>query len=342
MLTRTIVVVLGILSSIACFAQTFTPGAQSPIALHAAAQDVYRMEASSAVFFGCVPPSPCLCLVENQGELKGTFQTRRQYSNNPSIRTWQVEEVNWLSVGDHGEHRIVGSGRLSIGTPGVLTVIQIRLELTLRVDDGEPMQYDSGWQALSTNEGRISLHLSPTQLDDCIGYAFQVDAAKLLPGDLARYTLDADSLFSEGCFDPCDCPIAFAPIAGKFALVPLFSDAAIPYPFEEYALVSLRASSTQDAPTTPPFVRARGSGIYRIFRSLAPLDSHRLQATLTLNRNAPNNLPQPIDFDSGWAPLSPPTFDAPPERVDIDIAENAFHCFDRVFMFRATRVNNIP
>lgn len=125
--------------------------------------------------------------------------------------------------------------------------------------------------------------------------------------DLPRiYRLLPGSEVSEGCFDPCACPIAQTPISrGRFVLTRVSSDPLYTY---------FRVSNVQLE--VPGFNRSyTGAGTYRFGGEFALVN----QMTLDLAGNDVTT----VHFDSGVAVVG-----APWPRIDVSLSRNHLYCFD--------------
>ncbi len=127
------------------------------------------------------------------------------------------------------------------------------------------------------------------------------------------FLLSPDSLYQEGCFDPCLCPVMFRePAKGSFSL----SFAAFDPPFIVYDVLDINWS-------VPGLNKTfTGAGKYRIgWRGTA---QQQLQVDLSENGAAP------VRFDSGLVPVT-----APFPRIDVAISEHGFYCYDKAFYLKA-------
>ncbi len=124
------------------------------------------------------------------------------------------------------------------------------------------------------------------------------------------YRLTPDADFTEGCFDPCACPIWFNDsLRGKFRLTP---DSIDPL-FDNYTVTGVRLALFFSPNTVRRF---EGAGTYRIGGEFALMN----QMTLELSDDgAP-----PETFDSNLI-VGGVGF---PDRIDLTISKNDLFCFD--------------
>lgn len=133
------------------------------------------------------------------------------------------------------------------------------------------------------------------------------------------YRLNEPASFSEGCLPPCLCPIAlYDELYGTFTLK---STGADPQRYVHYAVGNVNWSLTQGGND----VRITGSGEYIVGGPL--VIRQRLQLDLSFDNQAP------IHFDSGLIT------GGGTNPIAIDIAQNGFYCFDRVFSVNASPVS---
>ncbi len=290
---------------------------------------VYRLGDGASFAEGCIGGDPpCLCPIQLGQNLRGTMLLRPTPSGVDTLQRFRVEQVNWLGS-LNGERRIVGDGTLEIdtSTDGPSPAFT-RLQLRLRIGEGDFVDYDSGWVELY-DFNSVDISIAPVG-NPCFGAVFTVSALPVPATEMIGYALGDTSLFFEGCYEPCLCPISFAQVAGGFALVPLPNAPAI---HDEWALVRINWRSFDDTPGAPSFITARGAGIYQInTAALTPVPPHRLVLDLDVNRLTPEQ--QPVNYDSGWV-FKTEDIGASPPRIKVEAAENAFFCFDRVFSIDA-------
>ncbi len=256
---------------------------------------------------GCF--EPCLCPILVDDGLRGTFGLA-YLGNHEGIDTYAVQDVNWVGAAADGQRRVVGGGVYRIGSPDVITLLQHRLELDLRVDDEEAQHFDSGWVPIEEFAG---IHIAVAMNGFyCWDRVFNISATVVPDDRVRRYTLADSATFQRGCYDPCDCPLEPSrPIAGSFTLVaientPLRKDFAI-------VDVEWQALSTSASDSLP----IRGFGWYRLQGEFAP--EHRLNLELRVGSEPSTH------FDSGMV------FDAVEfPRIDATVSIHGMECFDTV------------
>ena len=132
-------------------------------------------------------------------------------------------------------------------------------------------------------------------------------AQPLTSGD---YDLEPQSRFTEGCLEPCMCPIWSAEeLTGSFELYFSGMDGS-------YHLFHV-LDVAWDFSRGPDNYAVRGSGTYRIDPDAR---MQRLELDLVVGEDAVDH------YDSGLVPV-----DEWFPRIGIAIAMNDFYCFDRVF-----------
>ncbi len=89
----------------------------------------YRMTDRSTFQEGCF--APCMCPILEQRPVIGTFKLTHTGSNG-GFEFYAVDDVNWTAPYSDPEIRTTGAGAYTIGSPGLLTVVQHRLELDLK------------------------------------------------------------------------------------------------------------------------------------------------------------------------------------------------------------------
>jgi len=128
----------------------------------------------------------------------------------------------------------------------------------------------------------------------------------------ALYALQKESGFTQGCFDPCMCPIQMTqPVEGSFALIERSSDA--PGLFREFDVRAVQWLVKRGA--NP--IRITGSGRYRVGGEVAL--TQQLELDLQLGGGPLQH------FDSG---LVPGGGDFP--AIDVRISINGEFCYDTV------------
>lgn len=135
----------------------------------------------------------------------------------------------------------------------------------------------------------------------------------------ALYRLNERAAFLEGCYPPCRCLLAqYDDLFGTFSLKPTGTD---PQGFTHYAVGNVNWTLTYGGTE----VRITGGGEYVTGGLL--IEQQRLELDLSFDDAAP------VHFDSGLVPgggVNP---------LAIDVAQNGFYCFDRVFSIDASPVS---
>jgi hypothetical protein len=147
------------------------------------------------------------------------------------------------------------------------------------------------------------------------GPAIAQTASDSLP---VLYRLDKGTVYEQGCFGPCLCPVLFSePVKGTFVLTP----AGVGPLFTNYTVTGINWMVTLGG--TDTFIT--GSGTYRIGGEFA------LQQELTLDLKVGDNKVE--RFTSGLV-----TGPAPFPVIAITISINNQNCFDTVFKVHASPV----
>jgi len=147
-----------------------------------------------------------------------------------------------------------------------------------------------------------------------LALGFTPDYVRAQGNGPVRYGLQSGSQLEVGCFDGCECPVLFFPMAGPFVLTQV-SDNGL---FRTFAVtgVDWRAVSATGS------LHLTGSGTYRIGGEVALV--HQLVLDLSLND-------EPLrQFDSG---LVPGGGNFP--QIDIQAALYGFACYDTVLTVHA-------
>lgn len=263
---------------------------------------------------GCFPP--CFCPVFFQEDLRGTLRLAPMPATQPGINRWRVFEANWFITWGEDIRRVVGHGEYTqVILPGGPPTH--RLTMQLSIDDEPAERYDSGHQAFVPTPGVLPLFDLSISRDGmyCYDRVFRVATERIPAAAITPYSVRGTN-YIEGCFPPCLCPVWFtADVTGRFDLVELGRARNVP----SYALVDAFWGNTLS--TTPAFpLRASGYGVYRVGSpGILPVIQHEIIMDMAINGT-------PGRLESGLipAPSLLPT-------VDIDIAENGFYCYDRVF-----------
>lgn len=266
-----------------------------------------------------------------------------------------LKDINWLvSLTNRPEDiYVTGGGTYTVtASVGVLQVIGHRMTVDLKWgNEGPTRRFDSGVVPRSAASVAtpvdIVLYEVPATTATSVPQPNQARASLRLAlapvplQQIVRYTVtDALSRFAFGCFDPCLCPVASQSMSGEFDLVPLTSP-AMGNPRSdgtlEWAMVNIRtvAPSARTPVLTPqPSRTFRGEGIFQwsptTVASNTATHSQRLRARLTDSLRT--TAPQPERFDSGTVAVTVPW-----PKLHIAIADNHFHCFNRVLY-----VSSIP
>lgn len=321
-----------------------TPSAVAPVAASA----LYRLELNSTYEQGCFPP--CLCPVFFQGRPAGTLRLVPATGPDPAYRYFTVSEVNWKiphSGLPSGEWlRATGFGTFRIQRPSANALPPFQqLTLTLVFDNAAATVFDSGVVragALFPNiDASISIHGGV-----CNDTVIRVAASPVPASDVRPFTLQG-ARYTEGCLPPCTCPTATAAALGGFSFVALPATNA--NPATDYAVVNANWSIVplNSSPAVPPGANAtlaRGYGIYTVVAGVAgaPPRQRLTMDFAFLPMAAPTPTPPAAvlrRFDSGLAPFTNAAGFAP---LNIDIAENGFACFDRVFQVRSAPARPLP
>ncbi len=248
---------------------------------------VFRMGPEGSFQEGCFPPCMCPMLMEQPviGMMKFRYTGDEQ-----GIQTYAVEDVNWKTQFLDPARRITGAGKFRIGSPGVLTLLQQRMELDLRVGDDPVQHFDSGWVPVQGNDGvRITVSINGMF---CWDRAIDIDARPVPAAEVLPYTLAPGSTYQYGCFGPCDCYIDdLRPLIGDFALVPLYDNSL----FREFAVVNVHWQAPRpDVVNTVPIF---GFGFYRNGGEVAVM--HETDLLLRLHNEGPTHFGSGLD-PGGW------------------------------------------
>ncbi|MGH9751016.1 MAG: hypothetical protein ACRD6R_13990 [Candidatus Polarisedimenticolia bacterium] len=273
---------------------------------------LYRLGERSRFEEGCF--DPCLCVTHTIERAAGTFKLTRAAGDWP-FTDFKVTEVNWLVPLPAGDLRVTGSGTYRVGGEFARSH---QLTLDLQVGDREVQRYDSGLVPASSAFPAIDIEVSMNNRF-CHDTVFTLAAAPVPATGIARYSL-SESNYLEGCFGPCDCPVATRPMVGRFGLVEILeTDMRL-----DFAVVDARFSvQPADATSTDGFP-ASGHGVYGLARRAR---EQRMILDLTLAGRGPQR------FDSGAVPWSGSL-----RRIDLMLPANGFACFDRVLDLHAVRM----
>jgi hypothetical protein len=155
---------------------------------------------------------------------------------------------------------------------------------------------------------RIRLFYSMVGIVLAFNFWFALDSSSSWATDYSLYELTDESMYLEGCYDPCDCLLMMNPtLQGSFLLnsVSQAEDGAF------FEVLEVEWQFIQEDET----ILVTGSGLYQI-------DSGQHRLTLDLLVGA-----QPVrQFDSGLVPLQSEF-----PGISIAVALNGFYCYDNVF-----------
>ena len=293
---------------------------------------VYRLEADSTYRNACF--DPCDCFLDLRSALSGTMILTRGPSTSSGERRYQVSDVNWrINVGG-GDVLVRGSGTYSwYPSLGPLTVLAHRLELDLRIGEGAtPMHFDSELIAGASDGAWPTISIVIDMNNQvCTDQVFTLNATPVDEASILRYRLDGEAFYQEGCWDPCLCPITIEqPQAGGFSLVPLPPTPEAP---TTHQWGVIRIGWFPSISITPANAVTTGSGFYSVGPSdTRPPLNQRMLVALTRPASAEE------EYDSGWVGFGPVIGVAlPPSRININIADNAFFCYNQVYGVSARR-----
>jgi hypothetical protein len=266
---------------------------------------IYRLDTGSGFEDGCF--DPCLCPVHLTDTLLGTMRLAPAPPE-PGYTVFDVTSVNWLVPGL--DWWVTGQGTYRIGGQPAVQ----RLELDLVVDSRDVQHYDSGWQPANA-AGTIALTISMNNMV-CHDTVFHLVALPIVPQNIVPYAL-SHSRYEEGCFGPCDCAVAAWPLSGRLGLLKLGSangDA-------DFAVLGFDGFVSK--PDAASGWRVTGDGLYHVGGNPK---TQRLRLDLVENGVGPTR------FDSGVVPG-----DGSLLRFVVDVAQNGFACYDRVYSIDARR-----
>jgi hypothetical protein len=271
---------------------------------------LYRLDAATDLQEGCQPP--CLCPIVYTDDVFGTLVLTFNVADPQGFVHYTVDRVNWV-VGTVGhERRVTGSGEYKVGGQ---FAIRHELMLDLSIDGAAPIHFDSGLVLGGGSFPALDISIAQNGFY-CYDTVFHVVASQVPATAITPYTLGR-TLYEEGCFAPCTCPLFRRRTVGTFGLLDLgpTSDPAQ----HHFALVDI-AWHTRPPPV-PPTQTFTGLGIYSV-------DVNTLQHRLVCDLTDANGLTQRFDsaLIAGGA-----TF----PRIDIPISVHAFVCYDQVFLMHA-------
>ncbi len=280
---------------------------------------VFRLNPGSAYEQGCY--APCLCPIMIRSGVRGTLKLIYTGSG-PALDTYAVEDVNWTVPAENDpltELRIVGSGTYQIGSPDVITLVQHRLQLDLRIGDEPVQHFDSGWVPVE-DPSKILIAVSLNGMY-CWDTVIRVDASRVPNSEIQPYLLTSDSTFQRGCFDPCDCPLeAERPLMGTFGLVPLIAS----LPVTEYAVVDVHWNVPFN--TVGESIPITGFGVYQLLGDFTL--QHRLALDLIVGNEAQAHFDSGVVLGGGAFP-----------RIDAVVSEHGIVCLDTVLHVVADPLN---
>src|SRR5882672_4138748 len=193
-----LMLVLAVASHASVLAQTVTGSG---------AAQLYRVAPPSDYGSGCF--APCMCPYMTQDGLIGTFRLTPTMPD-PLYAHYDVTDVSLLLP--QSGTRIIGSGTYKVRELAPFTQ-QMVLDLTI---DGQGAQhFDSGEVQTSTAFPAIDATVSLNGMMTCQDTRLRVAAGPVPPKEEVPYAL-LDSLYKEGCFGPCACPITTKPLLGRF------------------------------------------------------------------------------------------------------------------------------
>lgn len=294
-------------------ATTLLALALAPPTVEAQGATIYRLD-SGTLAQGCLPP--CLCPVLLAGDVQGTFLLRKKLVSQFQ-QVHAVDNVNWTVVSPQGTRLSVkGEGTYTLTTPLQAFPTQ-RLELTLSIDGGPDVEFDSGVLPVGVTPPDIAISIDDGGV--CLTQSFSLTASPVPPSEVTRYQLEGTS-FQEGCFPPCLCPLFGSQrVRGTFELVLLRDDGQ----FREYSVAALRWAT---GPTSLAGGRTRisGFGTYSVLEGLGPLPVEQMDLCLAFNGVE-------LDPFSSGAVAGPPT----PGVIELALTQNGLFCYDRLFELRA-------
>jgi hypothetical protein len=177
--------------------------------------------------------------------------------------------------------------------------------------------YDSGLVLGGAEFPGIVLSISMNSMI-CTDTVFHVKAKPALAARAVPYSLQG-ATYNEGCYGVCLCVVVSHPLVGRFGLLKLkeTTEAA------DYAVLGVDWGVRQsNAGASTNDTRVTGYGLYRTSHS----GTQRMLLDLIEDGAGPTR------FDSGTVPG-----DDNVKMIDVDVAENGFACFDRVYSILAKR-----
>ncbi len=173
----------------------------------------------SAYQEGCL--EPCDCVLYEPQEAVGSLMLAPK-SDFGTFKTWSVLQVNIHTEAPDGPLDIVGEGVYSILAE--FAVLQ-RLELTLSLNGGDPIPFDSGWVPAASEDPLSGFDIALAMNNfKCYDKVLSIHAKPVDPAALIQFRFVKGGSYAEGCFGLCLCPVFFGgEPTGAFALLPLKS-----------------------------------------------------------------------------------------------------------------------
>lgn len=273
---------------------------------------LYRLDPASSYEEGCQPP--CLCPIQFTEDFFGTFTLAFSTADPAGYVHYTIDDVNWIVGPTSAEHRVTGSGEYKVGGQ---FAIRHQLVLDLSTDGGAPVHFDSGLVLGGGSFPAIDISIAQNNFY-CYDRVFNVVASQLPTTQVQPFVLTR-TIYEEGCFAPCLCPLLRKRTSGTFGVVDLGPGSD---PNEQhYALVDVHWKTRP--PPAPPTQDFTGFGAYSLNASTG---QHRLVCDLT----DANGLVQ--RFDSGLV-AGGSQF---PAKLDAAISVHGFYCLDQAFLIKAT------
>jgi len=279
------------------------------------AETLYRLDGAATLQQGCF--APCRCPEPGpEITLRGTF-VLGPVTPGDVFDFREITELYWtVSDSDNPVHTITGSGVYKV--TNFSPKRQQSLELNLSIDGAPPIYFFSDLESLETKEPVIDLLVSMNGLY-CYDTVMRVIAAPVPPQEIIPYSLDADSTFQQGCFDPCDCILEEPrPMKGGFSLIPLF----LAGNWAEYAVVEL--GFAVPAADGVPALTLTGAGQYTLIQGFAgPIQT--MQLRVVVDDLAPAFFDRELDNTTTLFP-----------NIDITVDMNDMVCFDQILSISAS------
>lgn len=114
----------------------------------------YELAPGSNFFQGCV--GPCMCPVQDVGQIEGTFDLVPIHPT-PLFTRYAMTEIHWTVIDSEGIiHRIRGNGIYEIGGEALLMQ---QMTLFLSIDRRQPVIFDSGLVPATSRFPHISIEV---------------------------------------------------------------------------------------------------------------------------------------------------------------------------------------